>query len=354
MRTDWDEGHAITVDAAGVVYVTGMTIADNFPTTSGAYDTTCGTDGVCNGYRDAFVARINPNPAGSGPANLLYSTYLGGSRLENSVVDLGDIALDATGDVYVTSLTYSDDFPTTLGAIYTTRQGNYDIYVSRLRLQGQGAADLVYSTYLGGGGDDVGLGLAVNSQGMVYVTGYTQSGNFPTTSSAFDTTAGGTQDGFVVKLRPANPTTSDVDAYVQAPTLIGGPPASVAAIPIQYGNHGATTATTVTLTATLGISLTYTGDTSGVTPTVISDTITTVRWNLPDLAFYGDGQFDLQVRLPDAPFARPLPDDADPHIRRAGSYSGQQHGQSGSDGCPAGISAARVANFIATVVSCRN
>ena len=128
----------------------------------------------------------------------------------------------------------------------------------------------MYSTYLGGGGDDVGLGLAVDSQGMVYVTGYTQSGNFPTTSSAFDATAGGAQDGFVVKLRPANTTTSDVDAYVQAPALIGGPPASVAVVPIQYGNHGATTATTVTLTATLGISLTYTGDTSGVTPTVTS------------------------------------------------------------------------------------
>jgi len=99
-------------------------------------------------------------------------------------------------------------------------------------------------------------------------------------------------------------TSLNVDAYVSAPALVGAPPAGVAALPIQYGNSGATPATSVTLTATLATSLTYLSDTSGLTPTVVSNTIT---WSLPNLSFTGMGQFVLYVTVPNAPFGDRYP-----------------------------------------------
>jgi uncharacterized repeat protein (TIGR01451 family) len=85
-----------------------------------------------------------------------------------------------------------------------------------------------------------------------------------------------------------------VNAFVQAPALVGAPPGGVAVIPIQYGNRGAITATLVTLTATLSSGLTYVSDASGIPPTLSSNTAT---WNLADLAFWDSSQFDLQVSL---------------------------------------------------------
>jgi hypothetical protein len=179
-----DEPHGIAVDTTGSAYVTGLTSSTSFPTTLGAFDRTFG-----GGNSDAFVTKLNP--AGS---SLLYSTYLGGSSGEQGYA----IALDTFGSAYVTGLTGSLNFPTTLGAFDTAHSGGADAFVTKL--SPAGSAPLGYSTFLGGTGDDRGFGIAVDLSGNSYLTGQTNSGTFPTTPGAFDTTHNGDIDAFVTKL----------------------------------------------------------------------------------------------------------------------------------------------------------
>jgi len=177
-------GSGIAVDASGNVYVTGGTGSSNFPTTPGAFQATA------RGHGDAFVSKLNA--AGSG---LVYSTYLGGSQIDSGF----GIAVDALGNAYVTGFTPSHDFPTTLGAFQTTFRGGSpdgDAFVSELDPNG---STLVYSTYLGGSGDEIGEAVAVDASGNTYVTGGTQSSNFPTTPGAFETICSG-GGAFVSKL----------------------------------------------------------------------------------------------------------------------------------------------------------
>ncbi|MCC5465377.1 SBBP repeat-containing protein, partial [Pelosinus baikalensis] len=124
---------------------------------------------------------------------LVYSTYLGGS---NSDTGLG-IAIDTSDNAYVTGLTESLDFPTTPGA-FQTSEGGRDAFITRLNSAGSA---LVYSTYLGGSSSDIGSGIAVDSSGNAYVTGSTQSTDFPTTPDAFQTSLKGQQNAFVAKLQ---------------------------------------------------------------------------------------------------------------------------------------------------------
>jgi hypothetical protein len=177
-----DSSSGIAVDLSGDAYVTGESNSPNFPTTPGAFQTTN------RGSINAFVAKLNA----SGTA-LLYGTYLGGSGFDGG----NGIAVDASGNAYVTGIANSLDFPTTPGAFQTTKAGNTDAFVAKLNATGSG---LLYATYLGGDGFDYGLGIAVNSSGNAYVTGYTDSVNFPTTPGAFQSTKGGGTDAFVVKL----------------------------------------------------------------------------------------------------------------------------------------------------------
>jgi beta-propeller repeat-containing protein len=204
--SSFDQGLGIAVDPAGNAYVTGDTFSSDFATTAGAVDTTCGTDGTCNGtLRDAFVTKLDP-----GGSMLLYSTYLGASR-----ADLGfGIAVDLAGNAYVTGLTSSSDFPTTAGAVDTTFNGGFfDVFVTKLD---PGGSMLLYSTYLGGSGSDEGLGIAVDPAGNAYVTGDTTS-SFPTTPGAVDTTFNGSVDAFVTKL---------MEPTVGAPTILALSPAA--------------------------------------------------------------------------------------------------------------------------------
>jgi hypothetical protein len=167
----YDEGHAITVDASGSAYVTGITRSSDFPTTPGAFQVTPG------GGWDAFVSKLNA--AGSA---LIYSTYLGTSN-----EDYGNgITVDASGNAYVTGETYSSDFPTTPGSFQTTSGGGLgDGFVTKLNAAGSA---LVYSTYLGGSGDDGAATIVVDTSGNAYVTGATASPDFPTTPGAFQST----------------------------------------------------------------------------------------------------------------------------------------------------------------------
>ena len=184
-----DQGSGIAVDAAGSAYVTGETWSTNFPTQS-AYQAT-----FQGGTGDAFVAKLTP--AGNA---LVYSTYLGGSGIESGC----GIAVDAAGSAYVTGFTSSTDFPTQSPYQGTFQGGRSsvptDAFVAKLTPTGNA---LVYSTYLGGsGGNESGLGIAVDGAGSAYVTGFTWSTNFPTQSS-YQGTLHGDQDAFVTKLTPA-------------------------------------------------------------------------------------------------------------------------------------------------------
>ncbi|RIJ88603.1 MAG: hypothetical protein DB853_17610 [Candidatus Brocadia sp.] len=176
-----DSGNSLAIGSGGNVYVTGYTYSMNFPTTVGAYDTSYNS-----GKTDVFISRLN-----SGLTSLLASTFLGGSD-----IDYGrSLAIEPfSGDVYVTGYTYSTNFPTTVGAYDTSYNSNTDVFVSRLN---SGLTSLLASTYLGGSGSDSGYSLAIDSSWVVYVTGYTSSTDFPTTSNAYDRFYNGKTDVFV-------------------------------------------------------------------------------------------------------------------------------------------------------------
>jgi hypothetical protein len=184
-----DIGYGIAVDASGDVYVTGITNSSNFPTSSGTPKTTSGGSG------DAFVVKVNPAGTASTSSSspqLVYSTYLGGSGTDSG----NAIAIDAGGDAYVTGSTTSSDFATTSGVFQAANGGGSDAFVAELNSTG---SSLVYSTYLGGSGDDSGTGIAVDSSDNAYVTGSTLSPNFPTLNPVQATNAGAS-DAFITKL----------------------------------------------------------------------------------------------------------------------------------------------------------
>jgi hypothetical protein len=184
--SSYDQGTGIAVDAAGDAYVVGNTASTDFPTTAGAFQTSYG-----GGSFDAVVTELNP----TGTA-LVYSTYLGGTNLD----DGWGIAVDAAGDAYVVGNTASTDFPTTAGAFQTSYGGgDYDAFVAKLNPTGTA---LVYSTYLGGSGYDYGTGITVDAVGDAYVTGFTFSTDFPTTIDAIQTSYRGAGSAFVAKLNP--------------------------------------------------------------------------------------------------------------------------------------------------------
>jgi Beta-propeller repeat len=186
--SDYDQGKGIAVDSAGNAYVTGATISTDFPTMNPLQPAYGG------GQEDAFVAKINP----TGSA-LVYSTYLGGSNVEE-----GDgIAVDSAGNAHVTGVTGSNDFPTK-NPLQPANGGYWDTFVAKLNPSGSA---LVYSTYLGGNYYDQGRGIALDSSGKACVTGQTSSTDFPTTPGAFQTVcSGGTAcvgDVFVAKMNAA-------------------------------------------------------------------------------------------------------------------------------------------------------
>ena len=180
--TGGDRGWDIAV-REGRAYVTGDTSSPDYPTTTGAFDTTL--DG--SGSGDAFVTKLNA----SGSA-LAYSTFLGGTGDDQGQ----GIAVDGSGRAYVTGRTDSANYPTTSGAFDRIFNGEQDAFVTKLNASGSG---LAYSTYLGGAFTDEGQGIAVDGGGRAYVTGNTSSTDYPTTG-AYDTTHNGDSDAFVTKL----------------------------------------------------------------------------------------------------------------------------------------------------------
>ncbi len=187
-----DYGMSLAVDTAGRAYVAGLTDSVDFPVTAGAFDASCGSDGACNtGVWDAFVTALSPDGS-----SLIYSTYLGGGGDDRGI----DIVLGAAREVYVTGATASNDFPTASPFQPTFGGGTFDAFVARVDTTATGAASLIYSTYLGGSGQDRGVGIALDSSRRIYVTGRTASSDFPTSGPLQAANAGGTFDAYVAKL----------------------------------------------------------------------------------------------------------------------------------------------------------
>ena len=195
-----DEAYSVRVDSSGCAYVTGWTESSDFPTTTGAFQTT-----LQSSYGNAFVTKLNA----SGSA-LLYSTYLGGMS-----VDAGkSIAIDSSGCAYVAGYTGSSNFPTTTGAFDTTFIGGEDAFVTKMNAAGTA---LIYSTLLGSSNYNWCNSITVDSSKCALVTGGTQSPTFPTTRGAFDQAfnMSSSQMGFVTKLNAAG-------AKLVYSTLLGG------------------------------------------------------------------------------------------------------------------------------------
>ena len=188
--------NGIAIDSSGCAYIAGTT-GGGFPVTSGAFQTGRNSGDTSSAGTDAFAAKIN-----AGGSALVYGTYLGGNGSEGGQ----GIAVDGSGNAVVTGYTDSLNFPMgghlpyplTANALQTSNGGGRDMFVTKLNPAGSG---LLFSTYLGGSGDDIGSGVAVDTAGSLYVTGSTGSSNYPTTSSGFQTTnRGGSSDGFVTKI----------------------------------------------------------------------------------------------------------------------------------------------------------
>jgi hypothetical protein len=180
-RNGRDFATGIAVDSAGNAYVTGQTTGSDFPVTGGAYQA-----GATGG--GAFVAKLNASGAG-----LSYSTYILGTTGTR-------IAVDAAGSAYLTG-SATPAFATTPGALQpaSANPGGANAFAAKLNPTGTG---MVYATFLGGGGNDIGKGIAVDGNDNAFVAGSTNSDDFPV-ASALQAVRQGGQDGFAAKLNPS-------------------------------------------------------------------------------------------------------------------------------------------------------
>lgn len=202
-----DQCFSIVLDSSGNIYVAGNTTSEDFPTTTGAYDTSIGDES--SGTSDGFISKFDGNLT-----TLIASTFLGGTQIDTC----SSIALDSSGNIYVAGHTESSNFPTTIGAYDTSRKyyDGFDLFISKLN---ENLTKLLASTFLGGTGYDDGPSVAIDTSGNVYVAGQTGSSDFPTTSDSYDTSYNGDDeedgDAFISKL-DTNLTT------LLASTFLGG------------------------------------------------------------------------------------------------------------------------------------
>jgi hypothetical protein len=194
----------------GMAIITGFTDSPGFPVTAGAFDTSFNT-GDRVGYHDLFIAAFDFESG-----DLVYSTFLGGCDDEKP----NGMVVDHQGNVYVTGVTGSQDFPVTPGAFKTIKGSPQNAFVTKMN---PSLSELVYSTFLGGNQEreiytlQNGVGITVDREGYAYITGHTECLDFPTTPGAFDREHSGGRDAFVVKLAPSG-------SELVFSTLLGGNP----------------------------------------------------------------------------------------------------------------------------------
>ncbi|MFK8102145.1 MAG: HYR domain-containing protein, partial [Saprospiraceae bacterium] len=180
------------------IYLTGYTQSSDFPTSMGAYDVSFN-----DGGEDVLLTKLDPTGS-----TLLYTTFIGGTQNEFGQ----GLALDNSNAVYLIGSTESADFPTTSGVYSQTLNGGRDVFVLKVNTDGTA---LAFSTLLGGNSFEFGHGIQLDNTGQIYLTGYTNSSNFPTTAGAYDETSNGNLDIFVSKMNATGTSLS-------YGTLIGG------------------------------------------------------------------------------------------------------------------------------------
>jgi hypothetical protein len=218
-------GRSIAVEANGNAAVVGQTNSKSFPTTPSAYARSVSNAGNYNPpHYDVFVAQINPSQSGN--ASLLYSTFLGGGMDDCEIshhTHSCAVAVDNSGKIYVAGRTNSSNFPMKMAYQSIFRDGGVpgsDAFMAKIDPAQWGVLSLVYSTYLGGTDEECirDCAIAVDAQGMAYVSGSTRSTNFPTTTLAMQKTFGGGIDAFVAKI---DATKSQTASLVYS-TYLGG------------------------------------------------------------------------------------------------------------------------------------
>jgi hypothetical protein len=211
--THWDEAYGIAFAPDGTIWLAGATYSpDIWIVGNSVYQSIYGGDG------DAYVAHISP---GLGAKALLYSSFLGGSGIDEAT----SMVLDPSGSVILTGYTLSTNFPVTSNAFQTAYGGNTDAFIAVLDPSKPSKAEqLVYSTYFGGDGADSAYDLKEDSQGILYVSGYTESPGLPSTSNALQTAYDGSVDAFGLKLDPSKAGAAGIDYF----TYLGTPGVQVA------------------------------------------------------------------------------------------------------------------------------
>ena len=247
-----DVGNGIAVDSSGNAYVAGGTGSADFRTTSGAYQTGMN-------YTTAFVVKLNSAATAFG-----YSTFLGaGGDTATAVV------VDGSGNATVTGYTNSPNFPVRSEA-FQYSIGSVDAFLTRLNAAG---SDLLYSTLLGGAGQEQATALAADSSGNVYIGGYSTSKDFPATTGAVQTPAPGGQDGFIAKFDFSTSAVAALFTSAQTLTFQSFVVASGNSTPAAQTISVATTGGAVAFRPTISTSsggnwLSITGDTT--TPSTIT------------------------------------------------------------------------------------
>jgi hypothetical protein len=186
-----DAATGLAIDSAGRIWMSGYTMSDDFPATTGAYR------GTAAGRGDMFLARFDRSRGGLDAID--YVTYVGGSDTDIAY----GLVIDNAGRLHLTGYSFSNDFPTTETAHRRQRAGDTDAVY--LRFDPAASDPLSYSTYLGGNDTDVGYGLALDPSGRVAISGYTHSADFPIAGGALQPVFGGAADAFVTVLDPAAP-----------------------------------------------------------------------------------------------------------------------------------------------------
>ncbi|MCI0588298.1 MAG: hypothetical protein L0323_15820, partial [Planctomycetes bacterium] len=237
---DDDNVYALAVDASGVVTIAGRTFSADYPTTPGGWDTTY--DGPASSLfygGDAFATRLDPSQPSA--QQLLYSTFVGGSATDLALA----LSVDAPAVVTIAGWTTSADYPTTPGAWDWTYNGpsttsGRDVFVTRLDPTQPSSQQLLYSTFVGGAGNDDAFAVSVDPSGVVTIAGRTTSAAYPTTPGAWDTTYNGAginpTDVFVTRLDPSQPSSQQL-LYS---TFVGGS-AAESASSLSVGASGVVT-----------------------------------------------------------------------------------------------------------------